>query len=95
MKVLYRIKYPMPAVKQIVEAYRSSEIPQRPDYVKELGSIVFPTPPGYSTVYLFDVPDDKILEFERIQNQRNLFIGTRTTGFVATSHIGLSITEGK
>ncbi len=93
MNVLIEILFPAHVAAHVVEAYQSSAIPERPACARELGSIAYPTPTGLRTVYLFDVPDDKVAEFERIQNQRTVFIGSRALGFVATCHVGLTVPE--
>jgi len=93
VKILVQIDFPVHVAKQVIEAYQSSSIPQRPDYAQELGSIAYTTPTGCGATYLFEVPDDKVAEFERNHIQRTTFIGSRATGFVAHCHVGLSVPE--
>jgi len=93
MIAILQATYPTHVFKQVVQAYTSSEIPKRPDSVRELSSISYLDDAGAHVVFTYDVPDAQVAEFLSAQHKRSSFVAFRAPGFNATVHVGQSVVD--
>lgn len=93
MRLMLHVTYPGQLIKQAIQAFTSPQMPKRPEFFKELGSMTYTNAAGANTLFIFDVPDDKVGECARIQGRRNTFFMARVAGAGMEMQFGPSITE--
>ncbi len=93
MRLMLHVRYPGHVIKQATEVYTSPQMPKRPDYMKELGSIAYHDATGLNVLSLFDVPDDKVGECLQRQAHRSAFFTSRISGGTVEVQVGLSVPE--
>ena len=94
MRMLLKANYPGHQAKMLIQAFTSSDVPPRPESVKELGSMGYSDGEGFHAVFIFEVPDDQIQATLMAQERRNIYFASRVEGFTAETHMGLSVAEG-
>ena len=85
--------FPGHVFKQVIQAFTSSDIPKRPESIKEISSIAYRDDNGHQAVFLFDVPDALMAEFVTSQAKRSAFISARVPGFTSSVHAGKTVVE--
>jgi hypothetical protein len=93
MRLMLHVRYPGHLMKQAIQTFTSPQMPKRPEYFKELGSMAYMDGSGANTLFIFDVPDDKVGECMRIQGQRNTFFMARVAGAGMETQLGPSISD--
>lgn len=93
MNIMVKGNYSGHVSNQVLEAYMSSDLPPRPDYVKELGSISYTDQDGLHAILLLEVDDSKVAEYLDIQGQRNAFLQSRVENLTLEVHVGRSLME--
>lgn len=93
MNFVLHVKYPGHLAKEAIQAFTSPNMPKRPEYVKELASIGYHDAGGAHALFIFEIPNDKLADYMRIQGQRTVFFTSRVVGGVAESYVGLTISE--
>ena len=91
MIAILNASYPGHIFKQVVQAFTSKDIPNRPESVKEVSSVGYADDTGSHTIFMFDVPDAQVGEFLAIQTRRTAFITARAPGFNAVVHVGKKV----
>lgn len=93
MNFMLDVQYPPTGVSQVAKVLTSPQLPPRPDYARELGTIAYTDAGGFHGVTLFEVPEEKCADFLKTQEQRTVFFASRVNGCVIKVHIGSSIPE--
>jgi hypothetical protein len=93
MLALLHATYPGTAVKKVIEAYMSPELPKRPSFAKEVASFVYNDLHGYHTLLLLDVEDARLGEWHLNQGDRNIFMESRVEGLRTETRLGLSVMD--
>ena len=93
MNVYMKGSYPGHALKDLLAAFSSPDLPKHPAGIKEPASVVFSNGEGFHSVYIFEVEDSQVGPLLKAQADRNLFLATRVKGFKVEIEVGESLTE--
>ncbi len=88
-----RANYPGTKIKEVIQVFTSPELPSRSGFATELGSVGYSDSEGFHTVFLFDVPDDKLSDAADASRKRLVYMMSRVEGLAIEMHFGLPSAE--
>ena len=93
MNVLFRATYPSSELYKAIDTFISKEAPKRAEYVKELATFTHNTASGFETIFILEVPDERLADYVKAQAERNAYMQTRIPNYNCEVHIGANVYE--
>ena len=86
-------RYAAHLTKDVIKVFTDPNNPQRPEFAKELATVVYGDQDGFHTIIVVEVDDAKVGEYLQFIADRSLYMESRVEGLSIKVHNGLSIPD--